>query len=769
MVVARKNEPLRGFAVETLNEAARRAGIKIDWVPGGTPDANDESLLHADIDLILGSATEERRRHFYVTDPWWSSEVIALVPAISTIQTEADLRGRILAGAPGTNTVIASLAPAQPVVHEPNAIEAANAACTGKADAAVMANVYLRELLAAPSSPCRTLSLRMIDISTTADYVLTTRLEDAGTAARLKRQLDDITADGTLTAIAERNPPISTGHAKRLADTLRSRYESTLWRLIGLAISLVSLLAVAFLVRLQRSKRALAQANARLADDLEARTRAERALNDSELRFRALLDSAPQTVLSVEPSGAIAFANAKAESMFGYNPDTLVRRPIGALFAPEVQSETEERWWRRLEVLSETGRSVRGKVMGLHQSGRRFPAEVTCGELSSGVVILFIQDASQKLALESQLREAHKLDSIGQLAGGLAHDFNNLLTVIQGYIHLMLDQLNADSSLRSQAEKIEQAATKAAALTGQLLAFSRRQVPQARNFILCELVQKIEGILRPLIRENVEMVITPPLIAGWIHADPSQVEQILINLVLNARDAMPHGGRLSIDVHSLTETVILRVADTGVGIPADVKTRIFDPFFTTKPPGKGTGLGLSVVYGIVRQSGASIEVQSEVGTGTVIEIKFPRAASQPSRHEDRRPPLPSPQPGHGTILLAEDEPGVRDFVSEILRRNGYQVLAASNGCEAMDVLAKAVCPIDLLLTDTIMPEMGGVSLGRTFAARFPGTPILRMTGYAEREEDDDPSIPVIKKPFTAPALLSLVREAIEGATPNSSL
>jgi two-component system cell cycle sensor histidine kinase/response regulator CckA len=769
MVVARKNEPLRGFAVETINEAARRAGIKIDWVPGGTPDANNQSLLHGDIDLILGSATEERRRLFYVTDAWWSSEIIAVVPATSKIRTEDDLRGRILAGAPGTNTAIASLAPAKPGVSMPNAIEAANAACAGAADAAVLASMYLRELLAVPSSPCRALSLRTIDVSSTVDYVLTTRHEDAGIATRLKRHLDDITADGTLTAIAARNPPISTGHAKRLEDALRSRYESTLWRLIGLAISLVGLLAVAFLVRLQRSKKALAEANARLAEDLEARTRAEKALNDSELRFRALLDSAPQTVLAVEPSGAIAFANAKAESMFGYDPDVLVSRPIGSLFAPELQSQNEELWWRHLEVLSETGRSARGEVVALHHSGRRFPAEVTYGELSSGVVILFIQDASQKLALEAQLREAHKLDSIGQLAGGVAHDFNNLLTVIQGYIRLMLNQLHADSSLRGQAEKIAQAATKAAALTGQLLAFSRREAPQARTFILCDLVQNIEGILRPLIRENVQMVITRPLQTGWIHADPSQVEQVLINLVLNARDAMPGGGRLSIDVESVSETVILRVADTGGGIAADVKARIFDPFFTTKPPGKGTGLGLSVVYGIVRQSGASIEVQSEVGTGTTMEIKFPRAAPQTSRQEVSRPALPATEPGHGTILLAEDEPGVRDFVSEILRRNGYEVLAASNGREAMDVLAKAGCPIDLLLTDTIMPEIGGASLGRTFAARFPGTPILRMTGYAEREEDDDPSIPVLKKPFTAPALLSLVREAMDGATPNSRL
>ncbi|MCC7154674.1 MAG: transporter substrate-binding domain-containing protein, partial [Bryobacterales bacterium] len=737
-----------GFAVQTMEEAARRAGLTLRWLPGSTPEGNDRALEQNRIDLILGPATDERRRLFYVSGPWWSSEIVAIVSTSSPITTEAALRGRPIALAPGASVALPLLQPPEPVLRTANVFQTAEMVCRGKVDAGIFAAMFLRELLAQRPAACRHTGLRTIDLSVTADFVLTVRHDSAAMAERLKAALDDLTADGTLTAIAAQNPPMSTPQATRLAERLRARYTSRLWT-IGLAgAALFVLLVSGAILRLQRSRRRLAGLNRQLAEDLELRARAEKALRESELRFGALIDSAPQTVLAVDTGGLIAYANAKTESMFGRGARSLTGQHIGALFPSRLSSPGKPGWWRELDSSNYSPEPVRGFC----SDGAEFPVHIDYGTVpgADGLTIVFIQDVSERLALERQVREAQRLESIGQLAGGVAHDFNNLLTVISGYADLALGELPLESRIRSAAEKIKQASSRAAALTRQLLTFSRRQAVEPRIISLNDLVSQLNSMLRPLIREDIELVLGLDASPSWIYADPGQVEQALMNLVVNARDAMPDGGRLTVQTRNNGEgDVVLRVEDTGVGMTSEVQARIFDPFFTTKPQGQGTGLGLSVVYGIVRQNGASISVASQPDEGSVFEIRFPPAKAQPSPSEPDSAMPPQPRLGRATVLLAEDDPNVRDFVAHVLRLRGYTVLEAANGREALSLIDVFPSPIDLLLTDTVMPEVGGAVLSRAFKQRFPGTPILQMTGYAEGQNPVTTDIPMLNKPFSA--------------------
>lgn len=740
--------------MEVLSEAARRAKVPLVWQAGGTPEANNESLSQRNLDLVFGAASPARRESFYVSEPWWSSELVAVMPVDSAIHRDSDIRGRRLAVAPGIAALVADHYSTDRVVAVQNAVQVAEAACSGAAEAGLLPAMYLRQLLFAGSSACQGVSLRTIDASARIDYVLIARRDTARVVDRLKEALDEITEDGTLASIAVRHPPVSPPQATRLAEMLRIRYERRLWRLGGSALLVVMLLGLAFLLRQSRSRQRLKQANMRLAADLAARERAEAALRESEARFRVLLDSAPQTVLAVDAAGTIVFANAKTETMFGYAPGELTAHPVEILFPG--------RWRQRSE------RTV-ANLRGRRKDGSEFPIEIASGPVDStrSLTILFVANTSERIALEEQLRESQKMDSIGQLAGGLAHEFNNLLTVIDGYSHLLLSELPQLDRLRQPVDKIAQASGRASNLTRQLLTFSHRHIASPKTISLNDLVQEIENMLRPLIREDIELVLGLHATSPWIHADPGQVEQALINLVVNARDAMPDGGRLTIETHNLAagDSVLLRVSDTGMGMTPEVRARVFEPFFSTKQPGKGTGLGLSVVYAVVRQSGGSIRVYSEPALGTTFEILLPAVTGEVEIAEaPAAAPAPAPA-GQETVLVAEDEPGVRDFICEVLRGQGYVVLTAGNGREALERMEQSQGQVNLLLTDAIMPEMGGAVLARLFSDRYPGIPVLRMSGHADSDTRADATTPLITKPFTAQDLLLRVRGCLSAGDP----
>jgi PAS domain S-box-containing protein len=380
-------------------------------------------------------------------------------------------------------------------------------------------------------------------------------------------------------------------------------------------------------------------------------------------------------------------------------------------------------------------------------------------------------DVTEHKRLEQRFLQAQKLESIGRLAGGVAHDFNNLLTVITGYAQMVLDDINTEHPFRESMEEIIRAAGRATGMTRHLLTFSRRQVTQPKNLVLNELVRDVEKMLRRLIGEDIELVLELDPDAGVLCVDPLQMEQVILNLAVNARDAMPAGGKLQIETSRLLidETfadshlaahrgsyVMLAVSDTGVGMSPHTREHLFEPFFTTKEPGKGTGLGLATVYGVVKQNEGTIWVNSELGQGSTFRILLP--AVDPAPETAAVPGASGDLRGKENILVTEDEGGLREFIRRILMRQGYNVLQASNGVEALELARAHRGAVDLLLTDVVMPRMGGRELAQRFAVEHPGVPVVFMSGYADRPGlVEDLPADYLQKPFTSAALLTRLR------------
>ena len=380
---------------------------------------------------------------------------------------------------------------------------------------------------------------------------------------------------------------------------------------------------------------------------------------------------------------------------------------------------------------------------------------------------------------EEQLRQAHKIEAVGRLASGVAHDFNNILTVITGHSELLLRQLDADDPRRKNAEQIEKAAYRAAALTRQLLTFSRKQVIEPRVLKLNAIILNIEKMLRRLIGEDIEFCTVLDSGAGHIKADPGQIEQVIMNLAVNARDAMPNGGKLTVTTANTTldknqlnnfpdlcagDYVMLTIADTGTGMSEEVKAHLFEPFFTTKPPGTGTGLGLATCFGIVKQNTGHINVHSELGRGTTFKIYFPQVQSALESPRVRIMPTEATG-GNETVLLVEDEPVVRELAVATLREKGYTVVEAVNGEEGLRMARQHDGKIDLVLTDVVMPVMGGKEMADALRTSHPDTKVLFTSGYTEDAMGHHgvlrPGILFLQKPYMTATLARKVREVLD--------
>jgi signal transduction histidine kinase len=391
-----------------------------------------------------------------------------------------------------------------------------------------------------------------------------------------------------------------------------------------------------------------------------------------------------------------------------------------------------------------------------------------------------VEDRAKHRLLEEQLRQSQKMEAIGRLAGGVAHDFNNLLTVISGYTQLMLVRMPPGNDLRTEVEEVAKAGERAASLTSQLLAFSRKQILAPAVLNLNETVSETKNLLERLIGEDVEFaaVLDPDL--GNAKADPGQIQQVIMNLAVNARDAMPRGGKLTVSTGNVVlderyvkenpgsqagPHVFLSVSDTGSGMDQKTLSHLFEPFFTTKEQGKGTGLGLSTVYGIVKQSGGSIWVSSELGRGTTFRLYLPRV-DQPVEPVRKTGVAPAAAPkGTETVLLVEDEEAVRKLTHAILSRKGFKVLVAGDGQEALETLQRHEGPVHLLLTDVVLPRMGGREIALQVTKLRPEIKVLFTSGYSERAFVEngilEPGIVLLSKPFTPEELLRKVREVLE--------
>jgi two-component system cell cycle sensor histidine kinase/response regulator CckA len=505
----------------------------------------------------------------------------------------------------------------------------------------------------------------------------------------------------------------------------------------------------------------------------------QRALRESGEILQAILDASPIGICLVRER-IIEWANGALERMLGRPPDSL-RGQSTALIYPDSQEydRVGEQLYRVVDRQGQGGLDVRMRRKDGTTFDCYFLARLLDPEDPSKGHIVAMTDMTERKELEQQILHSQKMEAIGRLAGGVAHDFNNLLTSVMGYADLLACKLAPDNDLSRYAGEIRKAAELAAVLTRQLLAFSRKQLLQPRVLDVNAVVTDIRHMLERLIGEDVtlSMVLAPAL--GPIKADQGQVEQVILNLVVNARDAMPQGGRITIETAAveLNENyasthlainpgphVMLAVSDDGQGMDEATLVRIFEPFFTTKEKGKGTGLGLATIYGIVKQCGGTLWVYSEVGQGTTFKVYFPRVDEE---IVGRGESLMANETSWGTetVLLVEDERAVRDLAREVLQRCGYSVLVAADGGEALAVAAKFGGAIDLLLTDVVMPNMNGRQLASQLTALRPAMKVLYISGYTAnaifRHGVLEPGTEFLPKPFTPDLLARKIREVLE--------
>lgn len=478
--------------------------------------------------------------------------------------------------------------------------------------------------------------------------------------------------------------------------------------------------------------------------------------------------------------GNIIFVNESFIQTYGYPKEELIGQSINKFHPSEKPRQIFK------SIIEKTLKeSWEGELTAARKNGENFTIYIRTSPVMDEdgtpiVIVCVARDITEKKQLEDQLRQSQKMEAIGQLAGGIAHDFNNLLTVIEGYTELLFSNIGENDPSYNFIRQIKKAADRATALTGQLLAFSRRQILQPKTIDVNALVSEMSIMLKRLIGEDIEFstLLSPDI--GSIKADRSQMEQVLMNLAVNARDAMPDGGLLTVETKMVSleaamyeshhsgirkgDYVMLAISDTGVGMDKDTQERVFEPFFTTKEKAKGTGLGLATVYGIVKQSGGHIWVYSEVGHGTTFKIYLPKVKSKMTKTD--KPEIAKVEMrGSETILVVEDEFMVRELVCDTLRTSGYTILEAANGRQAIDVFTKNNQKIDMILTDVIMPEMSGRKMIETLTQTHPDVVALYMSGYTDdaiiKHGVLEPGMAYIQKPFSPKGLIEKVRDVLE--------
>jgi PAS domain S-box-containing protein len=507
---------------------------------------------------------------------------------------------------------------------------------------------------------------------------------------------------------------------------------------------------------------------------------AQEGLRRSEINFRSLVTNAPYGVCRCDSTGQLLDANPALLMMLGYSSaKELVGQHLGSLYADTQQ------WFELADYLHSAAPFNGLIVEWKRKNGSATVVRVSGRAVSNGgkgkTFELFAEDVTERRALEQQLRQSQKMEAVGRLAGGIAHDFNNLLMVISGYSEFLLDRLGPEPALRAPAQEIASAAGRATSLTRQLLAFSRKQMLAPKVLDLNAVVTENLKMLTRMIGEDVDLVMVPAAGLGPVRADAGQIEQVIMNLAVNARDAMPSGGKLTIETSNVSldeeyarfhaplrpgNYVMLAISDTGAGMDTETQSHIFEPFFTTKGP-KGTGLGLSTVYGIVKQSGGYIWVHSDPGKGTTFKIYLPRVAESAESPAQVAAPAESvtTEPGTETILVVEDEANLRYLARQFLEKLGYRVIDAADGAVAMQIAVAHEGVIHLLLTDVVMPGINGRELAQRISEIRPNVKVLYMSGYTEnvigRNGTLDAGVRLLQKPFTLRDLKSKVREVLD--------
>jgi len=508
---------------------------------------------------------------------------------------------------------------------------------------------------------------------------------------------------------------------------------------------------------------------------------AQEGLRRSEINFRSLVTNAPYGICRCDSAGQLLHSNPALQNMLGYPATELVGRHLGGLYADTHQ-------WFQLADYLRAGEPFNGLIVEWKRKDEtpivvRVSGRAVSDGANGRVFELYAEDVTERRALEQQLRHSQKMEAVGRLAGGIAHDFNNLLMVILGYSEFLLERVGPEPSLRAPAQEISNAAQRASSLTRQLLAFSRKQMLAPKILDLNGVVTENLKMLNRMIGEDIDLVMVPGADLGAVRADAGQIEQVIMNLAVNARDAMPAGGKLTLETSNVSldedyarfhaplkpgNYVMLAISDTGAGMDAETQSHIFEPFFTTKGT-KGTGLGLSTVYGIVKQSGGYIWVYSEQEKGTTFKIYLPRIADKAESPVQVVAPkeVPAAEPGTETILLVEDEANLRYLAGQFLEKQGYRVVEAADGAAAMQIAVAHEGVIHLLLTDVIMPGMNGRELAQRISEIRPNVKVLYMSGYTENVIGHngmlDAGVRLLQKPFNLRDLKAKVREVLDSS------
>ncbi len=514
-------------------------------------------------------------------------------------------------------------------------------------------------------------------------------------------------------------------------------------------------------------------------EDVTERRRAEEALRQSEERFRALIENATDLLVVFDERGVITLASPAVGEALGWTLQEMLGRPGGDFIHPEDLPEAAR---VLAEVIRSSPRAVRATIRLRHKDGSWRVVETSLRSLLHVPAVRGVvsngRDVTDQRQLEERFLQAQNLESVGRLAGGVAHDFNNLLVAILGYAAFLEEGIRAGNPSLEDLAEIRRAGERARDLTRQLLAVARRQVLDSRVMDLNGVLRDAEKLLRRVLGEDVDLALVPAADLWRVKADPSQIQQVVLNLAVNARDAMPQGGKLTLETANVVlderyaaehpgvapgPYALLAVSDSGVGMSREAQAHLFEPFFTTKPAGEGTGLGLATVYGIVRQAGGHVWVYSEPGQGTSFKIYLPRTEETEERPEPRQ--AQRDRRGSETVLVVEDEPAVRELASRALSAVGYQVLQAPSGREALEEAARTVGPVHLLVTDVVMPDMSGQKLAEALKRARPETRVLYMSGYTENTIVHhgvlDAGVHFLAKPFTPAAIQERVREVLD--------
>jgi two-component system, cell cycle sensor histidine kinase and response regulator CckA len=516
------------------------------------------------------------------------------------------------------------------------------------------------------------------------------------------------------------------------------------------------------------------------AIDITERRRMEEVLRTSEERFKRLVLHSNDVIAVLDEKGIVTSINGPIERVCGFKPEELIGTEAINLIHPDERKSIMK---IDHDTLSSPGNALIIECRHRHKNGSWVPMEMVRSILRHDPVIkgivLNMRDISERKKLNDQLQQAIKMEAVGILAGGVAHDFNNLLSVINGYSELLLNTLGAEDPSRNDLEQIQNAGQRAESLTAQLLAFSRKQILQPKIMNLNDSITEMSSMLQRLIGDHIKLVANAQPGLGLINADRGRIQEIIINLVVNARDAMPLGGFLTIETANVNldenylrgypgaqagPYVMMAISDNGVGMDDATRAHLFEPFYTTKRKGKGTGLGLSTVYGIVTQSNGFIWVHSEPGKGTTFKIYFPQVTGKSVESEGSKTDKQQHR-GTETILLVEDEVSVRNLSGRVLREHGYTVLTASNGYEALDVVSACTGKIQLVVTDVVMPGMSGKALVDQLTERLPGLKALYISGYTANAIVHhgilDSGVDFLQKPFTVKGMTKKVREVLD--------